>query len=118
MLLYGAFLNKAGRMRLVFILLVYLSSLVKAADEADLHQSCQDPQSGSGHCADDSEIKPYFPIDPVLNEFEQEDPRLIKAIKERYLIPPSTKAYNFTNNAKVSPQSSLVTNIKRHPFLL
>lgn len=37
-------------------------------------------------------------IDPALNELEQDNPRLIQIIKEKYLIPPSEEPYNFTSN--------------------
>ncbi len=35
-------------------------------------------------------------IDWSLNELDQDDPKLIQIIKEKYLIPPSDKPYNFS----------------------
>ncbi len=36
-------------------------------------------------------------IDMALNELDQEDPKLIEAIRERLLLPPSKEKYNFTD---------------------
>ena len=34
-------------------------------------------------------------IDEALNSLEQDDPRLVEAVRERYLVPPSTQPYNW-----------------------
>ena len=31
-----------------------------------------------------------------LNALEQDDPELVRALKERFLVPPSKQPYNFT----------------------
>ena len=49
----------------------------------------------------DEAIEVVGEIDESLNELEQDDPKLIEAIKEKYLVPPSKEPYNFTNNANV-----------------
>ena len=36
-------------------------------------------------------------IDTSLNDLRQDDPRLIRFIREKYLIPPSSLPYNFSN---------------------
>ena len=37
-------------------------------------------------------------IDESLNELSQDDPRLIKILKEKYLVPPSKDDYNLPIN--------------------
>ncbi len=39
--------------------------------------------------------EPVGLIDESLNELEQDDPKLIDAIRKKYLIEPSTKPYNW-----------------------
>lgn len=41
-------------------------------------------------------------IDESLNNLEQDDPKLIEAIKTKYLIPPSKEMYNFTNKGNMN----------------
>ncbi|TRY79994.1 hypothetical protein TCAL_12102 [Tigriopus californicus] len=41
-------------------------------------------------------------IDESLNSLQQDDPKLIEAIKATYLIPPSKEMYNFTNKANIN----------------
>ena len=36
-------------------------------------------------------------IDYSLNDLRQDDPKLIKILKDRYLIPPSNMPYNFSS---------------------
>ena len=38
-------------------------------------------------------------IDKSLNSLSQDDPGLIKTIKNHYIYPPSTEAYNFSSMA-------------------
>lgn len=64
--------------------------------------------SKSEQCTEDKPVKrkvvssrDWILIDPALNALEQDDPRLIKALQDRFLQPPSNKAYNFSSKTKV-----------------
>lgn len=51
-------------------------------------------QQINGYCSAD-DIGCNLGIDESLNELDQEDPKLIEAIRTKYLTPPSTKEYEF-----------------------
>ena len=63
----------------------------------------------------DEAIEVVGDIDESLNELEQDDPKLIEAIKEKYLVPPSKEPYNFTNNANVDMSGEIL--LTGHTFI-
>jgi len=65
----------------ITLLSVIVVSLTRSEDDFCLNDACQ----------------PEFPVDESLNALEQDDPRLIEAIRERFLIQPSKdKPYNLS----------------------
>ena len=74
---------------LVLLLLFGLTSAVVKDYDDNINRCDKD------NC-DKYNFDPIFDIDESLNDLEQDDPKLIKVLKEKFLSPPSTEPYNFT----------------------
>ena len=67
-------------------------------DEARKEQFCDASKDSKDDCKG-LWVEEVGIIDPMLNDLDQEDPKLIELIKEKYLIkPPSEKPYNFNSS--------------------
>ena len=82
--------------------------------------NCTDPDfcehsAKSTDCDAKDDIETAGDIDESLNSLDQADPKLVEIIKERYLVPPSTLPYNFSNNAQVDMKGEEILQGKHHP---
>lgn len=74
-----------------------LCSVAFALSES-LHGDFQ-PTDDAFCSRDNCDIKREIIIDESLNQLSQDDPQLIKILKEKYLVPPSEEEYNLPINS-------------------
>ena len=81
---------------------LFVALLLAVSESVDSNEVLENEvcHSGNGDEGCNKEaIEEVGVIDESLNNLEQDDPKLVQILKEKYLIPPSQEAYNFSKKA-------------------